>query len=332
MNSYHLKTDVMDFHVLEAGEGALVLLLHGFPDLALGWTSQIKALAEAGYRVVAPDLRGYGQTGGPEKVESYSMFSLVGDVVAMVEALGHDKAVVVGHDWGAALAWQCALLRPDMFPAVMAMSVPFQARRNRTAPTEVMRYLSEKEGTGELYIAAFKDKDAHKALDADPEQTLRKLFWSFDGATPEHQRGNGYIDEGKTLIDMISDEATVPPWMSAQRFETYVQAFTEGGFERPMNWYRKIDANWHRSRWLQGQKVKVPAKYMVGEYDPTRIYLSRNETELSKWVPHLRGVTIVPGAGHWLQQERPETVNEGILGFLWEISWGRDSELVSGVG
>lgn len=320
MLSRRLKTDVLDFHILEAGEGPLVIFLHGFPDLAVGWTHQIKAVAAAGYHVVAPDLRGYGSTGGPDEAEAYSLFALVGDVVAMVEALGCARAVLVGHDWGAALAWQCALLRPDMFQAVMALSVPFQARRQKGPPTQVMRQLSESAGLGELYMASFKDDKAHERLDADPETTLRKIFWSFDGATEVENRATGFHARDENLLDAISNEAVLPPWMTAEHFAVYVEAFRSGGFKRPLHWYRKIDANWHRSRWIQGRKLQVPACYMVGEFDPTRHYTGRNEAELREWVPNLVRSTVVPGAGHWIQQERPEVVTDAVLGFLWELS------------
>lgn len=320
MISRILKTDVLDFHILEAGTGPLVVLLHGFPDLAIGWTHQIKALSQAGYRVVAPDLRGYGQTGGPQEKTTYFLFSLVSDVVALVEALGEEKAVVVGHDWGAALAWHCALLRPDMFHAVMALSVPYQARRNHGEPTEVMQHLSDKYGLGQLYLASFKDPKAHEPLDRDPSSTLRKIFWAFDGSTPAEKRASGYHQAGQSLLDTISDEATLPPWMTEQHFAAYVEAFSTGGFERPIHWYRKIDANWHRTRWLQGCKVRVPACFMVGENDPTRLYMARNEEELATQVPGLISATVVPGAGHWIQQEKPELVSEAIIAFLWELS------------
>lgn len=207
-----------------------------------------------------------------------------------------------------------------MFQAVMALSVPFQARRNQGPPTEVMRYLANRDGLGDLYLASFKDEKAHEVLDADPEMALRKIFWSFDGATAEKDRSTGFHARGTNLLDTISDEAVLPPWMSPEHFAVYVEAFQRGGFERPLHWYRKIDANWQRSRWMQGCKVQVPACYMVGENDPTRYYVGRNETELAQWVPNLVSSTVVPGAGHWIQQERPDTVSEAIVGFLWELS------------
>ena len=320
MKSGRVQTDELDIHILEAGEGPLVLLVHGFPDLAIGWHHQIRDVAAAGYRVVAPDMRGYGATGGPASVGEYSIFSLVGDLVALVETLGYRQAVVVGHDWGAAVAWQAALLRPDMFHAVMGLSVPFQPRRRQGPPTAVMNYLAEKHGEDPLYLTAFAAPDSHLPLDADPETALRKMFWAFDGATPDELRATGRIPAGKTMSDLISDEATLPPWMQPAEFARYVEAFRNGGFERPLHWYRKIDANWARTRWLQGRKITVPSVFMVGDRDPVRNYAGHHEAELADWLTDLRSATVVPGAGHWIQQEQPQVVTDAILALLWDLS------------
>ena len=320
MQAGRIETDELDIALLEAGEGPLVLLVHGFPDLAVGWHHQIRALAAAGYRAVAPDMRGYGLTGGPPDASAYSIFSLVGDLVALVEALGYRQAVVVGHDWGAAVAWQAALLRPDMFHAVMGMAVPFQPRRRIGPPTAVMKYLAEQSGEDELYLAAFADPRAHACLDADPETALRKMFWAFDGATPDDLQATGRIPAGQDFVSVVSDAATVPPWMAPEHFARYVDAFSHGGFERPLHWYRKIDANWMRTRWLQGRKITVPSAFLVGERDPVRRYAGHFEGELAEWLTDLRAVHVVEGAGHWVQQERPDAVNEAILGFLWDLS------------
>lgn len=303
-----------------AGDGPLVLLLHGFPDLSLGWHHQIEGLAQAGYYAVAPDMRGYGGTGGPPQAEAYSIFSLVGDLVALVEALGYRQAVVVGHDWGSAVAWHCALLRPDMFHAVMGMSVPFQPRRKQGPPTAVMNYLAAKNGEDPLYLAAFAAPDAHLAMDADPQTALRKMFWAFDGATPTEDQATGRIPAGRDMLALISDRASLPPWMAQDHFDQYVAAFRQTGFERAIHWYRKIDANWARTRWLQGCKITVPAAFLVGERDPVRNYTGHFESEQGEWLTDLHAVTVVPGAGHWVQQEQPLIVTQAILSFLWDLS------------
>ncbi|WP_409019779.1 alpha/beta fold hydrolase [Brevundimonas vesicularis] len=316
MHTRQIQTDSLSLRVIEAGSGPLVVLVHGFPELAISWTAQIAVLARAGYRVVAPDMRGYGGSEKPEATEAYSIHHLVGDLVALVRALGEDQAVLVGHDWGAAVAWQAALMRPDLFRAVAALSVPFQPRRSKGPPTEVMAYQSRKAGLGDLYINRFQDPQAHLAFDAAPETALRKLFWSFDGSTAQSEQSTGFIPEGQDLLDTVRDEASLPSWLTADHFSAYVGTFAEGGFKAPFDWYRNIDRNWDLTAWLQDRKITVPALFMVGECDPTRHYAGAQEAGLKDWVPDLRGQVVVPGAGHWLQQERPDEVHQALIDFL----------------
>ena len=171
-----VKTDGLTQQVLEAGSGPLVLLIHGFPELGISWRAQVEALADAGYRAVAPDMRGYGGTDKPEDTGAYSILNLVGDMVDLVRALGETQCVVVGHDWGAPVAWHCALMRPDMFRAVAGLSVPFQPRRPGGPPIPAMKAITKRAGLGDLYIVRFQAGDAHQQADADPATALRKMF------------------------------------------------------------------------------------------------------------------------------------------------------------
>ena len=319
MQRRRIDTGGLDQSVLVAGEGPLVVLLHGFPELAISWRAQIQALAAAGYRVAAPDMRGYGESGKPERAGDHTILHLVGDVVGLVRALGEDRAVVVGHDWGAAVAWHCALMRPDLFTAVAGLSVPFQPRRAGGPPIAAMRAISEKAGLGDLYITHFQDADAHAALDADPETALRKMFWAYDGATPAAHRHTGFLSSGQSMTDSISDTAILPPWMSATHFADYVAAFRTGGFRGPLDWYRCLDRNWALTAWLQDQTIDVPALFITGEHDPVRRYAGRHEKAQKDWLTNLRGAVEVPGAGHWLQQERPDAVNAALLAFLADV-------------
>lgn len=311
-----IKTDGLSQQVLEAGKGPLVLLIHGFPELGVSWRAQVEALAAAGYRAVAPDMRGYGGTERPQGVAAYSILNLVGDMVDLVRALGARTCTVVGHDWGAPVAWHCALLRPDIFTAVAGLSVPFQPRRPGGPPTPAMAAISKKAGQGDLYINRFQAPDAHRDLEADPATTLRKLFFAYDGATPARRRSTGFMPEGVSLLDSIDDAATLPPWMSADHFQEYVDAFAAAGFDGPLNWYRALDLNWSLTAFLQDQRVLVPALFVVGENDPVRHYAGRQEATLKDWVPKLARMEVLPGAGHWIQQERAEAVNALLLDFL----------------
>ena len=279
MQSRLIKTDGLNQQVLVAGEGPLVLLIHGFPELGVSWRAQVQALSAAGYRVAAPDMRGYGGTDKPRGVEAYSILNLVGDMVDLVRALGAETCVVVGHDWGAPVAWHCALLRPDVFRAVAGLSVPFQPRRIKGPPTAAMAAISKRAGLGDLYIVRLQAADAHLALEIDTATTL-------------------------------------PPWMSADHFDEYVQAFSAGGFDGPLNWYRALDLNWSLTAFMQDQKIAPPALFVVGEDDPVRHYAGGAEVGLKDWAPNLMRSVVVPDAGHWIQQERPDAVNALLLDFL----------------
>lgn len=316
MQTRRIQTDGLTQQVLEAGDGPLALLIHGFPELGISWRAQVLALAEAGYRAVAPDMRGYGATDRPEATGDHTILHLVGDMVDLVRALGADQAVVVGHDWGAPVAYHCALMRPDLFRAVAGLSVPFQPRSPKGPPTPMMAALSKRAGLGDLYISRFQAKDAHEAFDADPATALRKMFWAYDGATPNAGQSTGFMAAGVSLLDSIDDAAALPPWMSEDHFVEYVAAFSAGGFKGPVDWYRCLDENWRLTAFLQGRRISQPSLFMVGERDPVRHYAGRHEAGLKEWLTDLRGQIVLPGAGHWLQQERAEEVNAALLAFL----------------
>ncbi len=314
-----IQTDGLTQQVLEAGTGPLVLLIHGFPELGISWRAQVATVAEAGYHAVAPDMRGYGGTDKPGETEDHTILHLVGDMVDLVRALGEKECVVVGHDWGAPVAWHCALLRPDLFKAVFGLSVPFQPRRPKGPPTPAMAAISKRLGRGELYMSQFQADDAHRIFEADVATALRKGFYAYDGATPDVDQSTGFIAPGHDFISEVTDAATLPPWMSPDHFAEYVAAFSQGGFKGPLDWYRCLDLNWSLTAFLQDQRIRQPAFFMVGERDPVRQYAGQHEAGLKDWAPDLRGSVVVPGAGHWLQQERPAEVNAALLGFLSQM-------------
>ncbi|KPF82976.1 alpha/beta hydrolase [Brevundimonas sp. AAP58] len=321
MQTRHIATDGLVQRVLEAGpeDAPLVLLIHGFPELGISWRAQVAALAQADYRAAAPDMRGYGGTNKPERTEDHTILQLVGDMVDLVRALGHQTCVVVGHDWGAPVAWHCALMRPDVFTAVAGLSVPFQPRRAAGPPTPAMAAISKRLGRGELYMNQFQNPDAHRIFEADVAAGLRKGFYAYDGATPDGRQSTGFIAPGHDFLSEIPDDATLPPWMSEDHFAEYVKAFTASGFKGPIDWYRCLDLNWSLTAFLQGQKITQPSMFMVGERDPVRHYAGQHEAGLKDWLTDLRSQTVLPGAGHWLQQERPDEVNAALLSFLGSL-------------
>ncbi|MGV3578663.1 alpha/beta fold hydrolase [Brevundimonas sp.] len=316
MQTRIVKTDGLNQQILEAGDGPLVLLIHGFPELGISWRAQVKALAEAGYRAVAPDMRGYGGTDKPAEAEAYSVLDLVGDMVDLVRALDETTCTVVGHDWGAPIAWHCALMRPDVFTAVAGLSVPFQPRRPGGRPTPIMAAMAKRAGLGELYINQFQDPEHHRIFEADVAGGLRKGFYAYDGATPPDRQSTGFIAPGHDFLSEVAEDATLPPWMSEAHHAEYVAAFTAGGFKGPLDWYRNIDRNWALTAFLQGRRIHQPSMFIVGEKDPVRHYAGQHEATLKDWLTDLRSQTVLPGAGHWLQQERPAEVNRLLLDFL----------------
>jgi pimeloyl-ACP methyl ester carboxylesterase len=299
----------LPFQVTLAGEGSgpLVLLTHGFPELWHSWRHQIAALAAAGYRVAAPNLRGYPGSYSPPEVDRYTMLHLVGDVVAIVRALGADRAHIVGHDWGSALAWQAALLRPDIFATVTGMSVPFQFRNPQGPPIPMFEAIGRDRGA-EFYMVRFQQPGVAEAeFEADLDRTFRLMSAALFAP---------FMAPGQPVLGDAPTPDALPAWTSAEDLAVYVEAYRTSGFRGPLNWYRNLDRNWELSAPWQDAPIRQPALYVTGEHDPVRIWSARAEARLPHTVPNLTDLVVVPGAGHWVQQEAPEAVNTALLAFL----------------
>ncbi len=298
-------------HIAEAGTGPLVLLLHGFPESWYSWRHQLTALADAGFHAVAPDQRGYGRTDAPDDPAEYSMLHLVGDVMALIDALGEPTAAVVGHDWGAPVAWHSALLRPDRITAVAGLSVPFQPRGNRP-PTVSLRA-----GIGEgHYFVYFQEPGVADAeLDRDPRRTLRMLLHSASGDAP---RKPPIVPAGGGFLDFLVEPTTPSTWLTDADLDAYVEDYARTGFTGGLNWYRNLDRSWELTAAWHRAPVRPPALYLAGERDlvldmpGTRDYLPH----MTDHVPNLRRTVLLPGCGHWTQQERPAEVNAELIDFL----------------
>ncbi len=282
----------IELHVAQSGEGDPVVLLHGFPELWYSWRHQISAIAASGRRAIAPDLRGFGGSSAPQQVEDYDIEQLTGDVAGLLDALEIEQAVIVGHDWGADLAWKFALLQPQRVKAVAGLSVPYVPRAP-APPTEPMaEHLGE-----DFYIVWIQQPGvADAALSADVRRTLAtRETWNAAWA----QR---------------SDRPPTPPWMSDADLQLYVDEFTRTGFTGGLNWYRNLDRSWRLLERVDGRTIDQPALFISGSRDPVRAFMP--DEAMAGSVTDLREVVIIEGAGHWVQQECPDEVNAALLDFI----------------
>ena len=308
-----VETNGIRMHLAEAGAGPLVMLCHGFPESWYSWRHQLAALAEAGFRAVAPDMRGYGQTGRPEAIDQYTLFHLIGDAVGLLDALGADQAVIAGHDWGAPVAWHAALLRPDRFRGVIGLSVPYRPRGN-VRPTELMRSLA---GENQFYQLYFQEPGKAEAeLEADTRRSVRMLLYAASGDPPPEKRWRFLFGKDETLLSTGSEPDTLPAWLTEPDVEAFTAEFTRTGFWGGLNWYRNLDRMWELTPFLNGAKLRQPALFVAGERDVC-ITMYRDAFEaLPQTVPGLRQRVLLPGAGHWILQERPGEVNRLLVAFL----------------
>jgi pimeloyl-ACP methyl ester carboxylesterase len=305
-----VETNGIQMHIAEAGEGPLVILCHGFPESWYSWRHQLPALADAGYHAVAPDQRGYGQTDAPEPIEQYSQPHLVGDIVGLVSALGADSAVIAGHDWGAPVAWNAAMWRPDVFRAVIALSVPASDR----GPMRPTASLKQAFGDEFFYMLYFQTPGvAEHELQKDVRRSLRMFLHSASGSGPE--RAFRRLPKGADFLDQLEDTEKLPGWLTEDDLEYFTQEFVRKGFRGGLNWYRNIDRTWELSAAFQGKRIEQPALFISGDRDLIRGNPGY-EAQMRAIVPDLRGIVILPGIGHWTQQEAPDAVNRALVDFL----------------
>ncbi|MET8976419.1 alpha/beta hydrolase [Streptomyces sp. NPDC004539] len=308
-----IETNGVRLRVAEAGEGPLVVLLHGFPECWYSWRHQIPALVAAGHRVVVPDQRGYGESDRPGAVDEYTMLHLVGDVVGLVQALGEREAVVVGHDYGALVAWQTALLRPDVVRGVVGLSVP-PNYRGEAPPLRTTR----ERYAGHYYWNHFEEPGVADAeYGRDPRTTLRRMFYNLSGDNPANDPVPIplMIPPGTSLVDRLPEPPAPSPWLTEADLDVFADSFRASGFTGGLNWYRAMDRTWELTGAWAGATVRRPALYVVGERDPARVLPGMEEFVAALPLPR----ATVPGAGHWVQQERPEEVNGMLLEFLEDL-------------
>ena len=312
-----IQSNGIRMHIAEQGEGPLVLLCHGFPESWYSWRHQLSALSAAGFHAVAPDMRGYGHTDAPVEISSYTVLDLVGDMVGLVGALGEKRAIIVGHDWGANIAWHAALFRPDVFPAVAALSVPFR-QRGPAPPLQMLR----KAGQLTHYWFHFQEPGVAEAeFERDPRAALRRVLYSISGDAPPETRALT-LQPGKGWLANTLDPEHLPHWLTDADLDHMAAEFSHSGFRGGLNWYRNIDRNWELTAPWQGAVIVQPSLFIAGSNDAviTGLIGGKRVDDMARILPNLRQKLIIDGAGHWVQQERAAEVNAALIAFLRENS------------
>ncbi len=315
-----VPTNGIELHVATAGpaDGRPVVLCHGFPELWYSWRHQLHGLAEAGYRVFAPDLRGYGRSTQPTEVSAYGSDQLTGDLCGLLDHYGYETAVFSGHDWGSMVVWELGRLHPDRVGAIYNMSVPYSNAGGR--PTEIFEHLF----AGKFfYMLYFQDVGPAEAeFEADPRRWVRTMLYSASGEGMANPKP-GLLDaprEGTTFLDILTPPPdTLPDWVSEADIDVYVEGLGRGGLFGPVSFYRNMDANWERSKDIAPSVYAMPTGFITGSLDPVNLMMPGAAEAMADALPDFRGSTVVEGAGHWVQQEKPAETNAALLGFLASV-------------
>jgi len=305
-----IQTNAINLHIAEAGEGPLVLLLHGWPESWYSWRHQLPALAAVGYHAVAPDVRGYGQSDKPHAIEAYSMKTLLADYLGLLDALGEKTAVVVGHDWGAPMAWNSAALHPDRYRAVVGMSVPHLGR----APMKPTQLFKTAFGDNWFYILYFQEPGVAEAeFEADIPKTMRTILAGVAGFDTAAQ-AVAQKKKGDNFLTGINAPENLPGWLTEADVAFFAKEFATSGFRGGLNRYRNMDRDWEELPELATATIKQPALFITGELDPVRAFAPADA--MKPLAPGLKDMIVLPGAGHWVQQEKATEVNAALIEFL----------------
>ncbi len=313
-----IETNGVRLHTIDAGEpGApVVVLAHGFPELAYSWRRQIPVLAAAGYRVLAPDQRGYGRSSCPEKIPDYSIAELSADLVGLLDDVGAQRAVFIGHDWGAPVVWGSAQLHPDRVAAVSGLSVP-PLPRAQVPPTQAFRAIF---GDYFFYMLYFQQPGmADAELSSDPAKTIRRMMGGLRLGGDQAAALRMIKPGPEGFIERLPEPDRLPDWITADEVDHYIAEFTRTGFTGGLNWYRNLDRNWDIMAGAASATITVPALFVAGADDPVLGFTPRDH--ISEVVTGPYREVIIPAAGHWLQQERADEVNKLLLDFLSDLEF-----------
>ncbi len=305
--------------VTEAGESGnpVIILSHGFPEGAYSWRYQMEPLADAGYHVIAPDQRGYGYSSVPTNVTDYGIKQLTGDLLALVDETGQSQATFVGHDWGALIVWDLARLYPERVKSVIGVSVPFTDWPMR--PTDLFRSLY---GDRYFYMLYFQEVGpAETEMAVNPYRTMRNTLWggsgdAYDGLAARAGEplppaaGTGWLDQ------MADAPTELPAWLPEADIRHYADQFAHSGFFGPISYYRNLDANFDLVHDLPTTRLTMPSWFIGGSKDFVVSRTAASIKAMASLLPGYRGWSLIDGAGHWTQQEKPEAFNAALLGVL----------------
>ncbi|HKY89746.1 MAG TPA: alpha/beta hydrolase [Nevskiaceae bacterium] len=308
-----IESGGVKLRVAVEGKGPLVILLHGWPQGWFLWRHQIDPLVAAGYQVAVPDQRGYGGSDAPPAIEDYDIVKLTGDVANVATALGHERFVVVGHDWGSLVAWNTALLHEPRVRAVVGMSVPYFRYPVGTLTRQ------ETFGANFWYMVYFQKPGAAEAeLDRDLRRSITKIHWSLSAEAPKNIFVQPKPSTAK-LLDGLPEPCPRPAGLSEADLDYIVAQYQRNGFRGPINWYRNLDRNMTITPQLEGRAIRQPALFVAGEKDVVLDFPGLGGEELWQLLPNLKRRVIVPGAGHWIPAERPAETTQALLDFLREL-------------
>lgn len=315
--SCFIPTNGIRLHALTAGQGPLVVLVHGWPELSHSWRHQIGPLAEAGYQVVAIDVRGYGRSDRPEPVEAYAMAPLMGDLVGVFDHFQAEQAVLIGHDWGAPIVWNTALAYPERVRAVAGLSVPY-FKRASVPPLSLWSslYTAKDRFFYQVYFQA--EGVAEAAFEADPTAALEKVYYSLSGDAVRAGDTWPALPADAALLEHLPRPTTFPAWLSAEDRALYARAFTASGFRGAFNRYRNIDRDYHALPDYGVGRIGQPSAFIGGALDAVRSFVPGMDTYqgVGLLLDDLRLREVIDGVGHWVQQEAPDRVNAALLAFL----------------
>ena len=314
-----VETNGVHIRVALEGSGPLVVFVHGFPESWYSWRHQIGPVAAAGFTACAIDLRGYGGSDKPYAVEAYDMETVVSDIVGVIAALSADHgAILVGHDWGAPLAWSAALAYPQRVRAVAGLSVPYMG----APPAPFIDFITEEfTNKGRFFYQAYFQEigPAEAELEADVRTSLRRFFYSLSGDAPE---GAWPVDKahGDTLLPGMTDPERFPDWLTPGDEDYYVAEFSRSGFRGPLNSYRNHRRNYQWESRMKDKVLSQPSLFICGTRDIVlKMFPFDPIALMTSLMPDLRGVHLLEGCGHWTQQERPHEVTARLLDWLARI-------------